>query len=435
MNEWAAKLLADPNKVLCRIEYLDSKTGIALNDVPVRTVSLRELALCPLDVLYSSTMPESKECSELEQRLVHHALKTRPSRPIEVPPDAGVRLLFDRDPIWPQEAIGFHEILEIARVARELMTGARAIESRDLTQPGAGGGVEDVELGDLRRRANKAVDDLTKARDALEPAPGDAAQLQDALLRLGSFDIRGAVPVVAGESSEDIRKLQAQAKIVVDEADRKLQNVDDAMRAFTAIASPTARVELDYHLGRLSAVFGRNFRILPLYEPQAEVVPDLKKALETRKNAKDAEPSSVIPWFQRIARIRAGAARLDRALMYAAAIGASDGLDFQVAQLPLPSSTQEVESWVGIPARSIPRGRLSLVAHTPTGLDLRQAPSGHKPVAGLLIDEWVEVVPNRRETTEYFPLRCSRRARSSGHPARGAPGSPEQAVGSWTCCS
>ena len=88
------------------------------------------------------------------------------------------------------------------------MTGARAIESRGSNQPGAGGGVEDVELGDSRRRANKAVDDLTKARDALEPAPGDAAQLQDALLRLGSFDIRGAVPVVAEKKLEDIRKLQ-----------------------------------------------------------------------------------------------------------------------------------------------------------------------------------------------------------------------------------
>jgi hypothetical protein len=40
-----------------------------------------------------------------------------------------------------------------------------------------------------------------------------------------------------------------------------------------------------------------------------------------------------------------------------------------------------------------PGGRLSIVAHAPVAIDTS------KPLAGLLVDEWVEVVPNPIETT------------------------------------
>jgi hypothetical protein len=52
--------------------------------------------------------------------------------------------------------------------------------------------------------------------------------------------------------------------------------------------------------------------------------------------------------------------------------------------------------WVGgvqAAGQSLPDGRLSLVLQMTDALDLAQ------PVAGLLIDEWVEIVPSARETT------------------------------------
>ena len=47
------------------------------------------------------------------------------------------------------------------------------------------------------------------------------------------------------------------------------------------------------------------------------------------------------------------------------------------------------------PDQAFPGGRLSLVAHTPLSPKRRF----DRPLAGLLIDEWVEVVPSRQETT------------------------------------
>ncbi|MGH6635649.1 MAG: hypothetical protein ACRED0_05770, partial [Gammaproteobacteria bacterium] len=100
----------------------------------------------------------------------------------------------------------------------------------------------------------------------------------------------------------------------------------------------------------------------------------------------------VITWFQRIARVREGAMRLDAALMYAEALGSAAGLDLTVVQLPY----QQGDRWAALPFpadKPLQGGRLSLVAHMPVALDLT------KRLAGLLIDEWVEVVPREHELT------------------------------------
>ena len=94
-----------------------------------------------------------------------------------------------------------------------------------------------------------------------------------------------------------------------------------------------------------------------------------------------------------MARVREGVARLDDALQYAEALSNGDALTLQVAQLP----QRDGDRWVGLPAKPgtpIPPGRLSLIVHMPESIDFTQP-----ALAGLLIDEWVEVVPNATETT------------------------------------
>ena len=98
---------------------------------------------------------------------------------------------------------------------------------------------------------------------------------------------------------------------------------------------------------------------------------------------------AVITFHQRMARVRENVARLDDALQYAEAVGAGDRLTLQVAQLPFEAGAL----WIGLPRRPDRSGRLSLIAHSPEPLDLDKA------IAGLMVDEWVEVVPAAEETT------------------------------------
>ena len=56
----------------------------------------------------------------------------------------------------------------------------------------------------------------------------------------------------------------------------------------------------------------------------------------------------------------------------------------------------EDDRWVGLPleaGKSLPGGKLSIAVQSAEKFDVRQ------PLAGVLIDEWVEVVPSTTETT------------------------------------
>ena len=67
-------------------------------------------------------------------------------------------------------------------------------------------------------------------------------------------------------------------------------------------------------------------------------------------------------------------------------------LNLTIAQLPYDAD----DRWVGLPleaGKSLPGGKLSLAVQSAAPVDVRQ------PLAGLLIDEWVEVVPSATETT------------------------------------
>jgi hypothetical protein len=141
---------------------------------------------------------------------------------------------------------------------------------------------------------------------------------------------------------------------------------------------------------RLRAVFGSGFVVLPRF--LAGDGAPLKASLLASDALLGGDPLTVLPWFARMQRVREGLARLGASLHLAEATGAGDRVDFAVAQLPHAPG----DRWVGL-AQTSPEafgtGKLSLVVHTAGTVDVTAA------MAGLLIDEWVEIVPSRSETT------------------------------------
>jgi len=105
--------------------------------------------------------------------------------------------------------------------------------------------------------------------------------------------------------------------------------------------------------------------------------------------AKAVASSTLVPgsWLRRIARVRDGARRLVAALTYAEALETGATLAVRVGQLP----AREGDAWAPLARQTA--ARLSLVAHMPSTLQFSAA------VAGLVVDEWVEVVPSPTEVT------------------------------------
>jgi hypothetical protein len=104
------------------------------------------------------------------------------------------------------------------------------------------------------------------------------------------------------------------------------------------------------------------------------------------------DPLAAHTWLTRCARVRDAVGRLNAPVCGAEVLGNTEKLNLTVAQLPFSVT----DRWVGLPpeaGKAIPAGKLSLVIQSPVPVDPTQ------PMCGLLVDEWVEEVPNARETT------------------------------------
>jgi hypothetical protein len=187
---------------------------------------------------------------------------------------------------------------------------------------------------------------------------------------LSRFGIAGSTP----QPLADDETLLVQGAAVANEAARRVQRAK-------ALIEPAQR---------LRAIFGESFLPLPRFTlPPAS---GLAQSLAATESLQGGSALAVYPWFQQMQRVREPLARLGAALHAAEAVGAGARMQLAVAQIPhVPG-----ERWAGLPADGsgeIPAGRVSLIVHADAALDLAQ------PLAGIVIDEWVEVVPAAAETT------------------------------------
>jgi len=143
-------------------------------------------------------------------------------------------------------------------------------------------------------------------------------------------------------------------------------------------------------LDRLRTIFGGAFVVLPLFSPSNAT--ELQQALANSETIQDGDSLNAITWFQRAARVREGVARLNSSLAYAESLQTGERLNLRVAQLPFAAN----DRWVALPLQpgtALSASRFSLVVQAAETLDITQ------PLAGVLIDDWVELVPNSSETT------------------------------------
>ncbi len=378
LNRWAAGLLGSPTRVRCRATWTGAQ-GQPVVDAQgrpvVSTLTLDRLALSPLDVVYLAERAAEPQLPELDQRLAVAFVAARLAGGLPgVPAGAVPHPDLGRDANWPPGVLSVEELAELARAVRALLASARAADSADLAAPESA--PSSTADSDLAARAQVAEGDLATLQTRWPPAGATAAALRDALLKASFFGIPGAVPQsLEGEAPEDRALLSTQADSVKAEIGRRLAAAGDAGARYA---------------DRLRAVFGQDFLALPHFT--AANGTDLVTALGAGRSLQGGDPLAVVTWFARAARVRQGAARLHATLRNAEATVAGDGVRFTLGQLPYNAG----DRWVGLPFTPPQRpagSRVSLVVHPSGTLD----PGG--TLAGLLVDEWVEVLPSPAETT------------------------------------
>ena len=366
LNAWAAALLGDPALVRIRARFVNADGSSPANV----EIGLQQLALAPVDLLsFPETAGIAGELADRIRRVVQLA------RPASVPADAQIELVPDRDPAWTTKTIGLTEWLGLLQGITRMTGGARAIEPADLVLQGDPPGA--IDTAELQSRADAAETQLRAALAALSTATNQ----DGALLGAAAFGVTGAVPAL------DPSVWPAQIAAASAELSARAQALDNLAAGFVRGAA-SADSPRDHDVARLQAIFGTSFAVLPVLAPG--LAANWPQLWANSLSLQGGDALASIRWMQRASRVRAGAARMDTALMFAEALAGRPLLQLQVAQLP-PAAT---DRWVALDAPAGPApSRLSLVAFSPTPF------AAGAPVAGLMVDEWVEVWPSTEQIT------------------------------------
>ena len=391
VNAFAARLLGPPANVRCVVERLDAPPGEV---VAPKEITLAELRLAPLDFIYAVEGGGPSQRSEIEERILYAITR----KPDGFPSGAALRINPGRQAGWGPNDLSYGEFADVLRAARGLITGARALDAVDLNLPErtqASG----VDLAELEARADRAEESLRQAHQSLQallnaPTTASLESLRTAMLQLAGFGIASAVPLSAtGDTPAERDVLLTQAGSIAKEASVRIEQLT-GLSALGPSATPDEG--RDRQVERMRTAFGKAFVVLPRFA--AGNTDELAKAFGDSNKVQDNDPLAVVTWFQRSSRVRDGIARLAASLRYAEALNTGENLKLTVGQLPHKPDEpgQPPDRWVGLPLKAgqqIAGGRLSLVMQASGAVDPQQ------PLAGLLIDEWVEIIPNAKETT------------------------------------
>ncbi len=392
LNAWVRAQLGDAMHVRCTVERLDDVTGgvaetarFALNDVP----------MSPLDfVYYTQPAGQSSQGNAspgmAEQLVLYHARRMTNG----FGADANLRLQHARPTDLAAGETTLFDVLEQARAIRRLLEQARGLRPEDITPPDRSS-TATINLADLEARVGQYENSFNAAHVLLAGLVANAAttlaeSTRTAMLSLGMFGIPQAVPNIAADDTPEIRAALAQQAAAMLKISQARLDKGAALRAQPAATDPRARC--DQLIERARAVYGDEFVCLPAFTCNATTAAELNKALAASTAQQGGDSLAVHGWFTRASRVRDLLARLGACMQGAEVLASGTRLGLSVAQLPFDAA----ERWVGLPplaTKDLPPSKLSLVVQPLTAINATL------PLSGLFIDEWVEVVPNQKETT------------------------------------
>jgi hypothetical protein len=391
LDRWLRQMLGDLGRVRYGAQFLDATGAVVLERTGLR---LGELRTSHLDLLQLAAAAPSGGPSDLERLLEYRLRRGAPDR---IPPDAPLRLVVDRAPNLAPDLLGLREFREVLRAFRDALASARQLDGRQLA-PAADEVPPALDPDELRDRADAAATALRRTGERLAEAATTAAgggvealdDLRDRLEDLVYLGFPDAVPVVPRGADPDVgRRLIDQAQAVLQAVALRVSGVD-ALESDVDRAAADAEDQVAHDRRRLAKIFGTAFLALPRLQPVNRI--ELAAALRRSDEVQGGDPLQALSWLQAAGRVRAGAGCLLGALTYAAALQRPDALTLRVAQLP----TAPDGRWVAlptVPGATLPAGVLSLVAHLPRPF------RPEAPLSGLVVDEWVELVPAAETTT------------------------------------
>jgi len=120
LNQWLASILPALSDVFCQVEYFDHTAAAQVN----RNVALQDLQLQPIDVIYLLRTENEQAMSELDDRILRHAVNT-----FAVRPDAEIKIKYIGKPAGK---ISLFELAPLVTSLRSLVLRSRPLRASDI---------------------------------------------------------------------------------------------------------------------------------------------------------------------------------------------------------------------------------------------------------------------------------------------------------------
>ena len=379
LDAWAAAMLGPAVGVEVVVAELDARG----DEVGRHRVALADLGLSALDLVWISG--DAGVTTELAQR----AFAASPAGRTGAVP-VGLRLVLEAPTDRAARDVG--DLLEVAGALRRLVAGARPLDGADL-QPAHADPDRRVDLDELESRIDAAQRALAAVRDDLgglldDPAPA-VGPVRRALAAAAGFGIAAGLAPIAGADADPAPPGSAgfvSASAVFADATRRLA---DAERERPAPDDEPEAARRDRLVRRVRGVFGPGFVAVAVF--RAGTAADLVAGHRSPALLAD-DPLAPYTWMTRLERVRPALERLTTPYGLAEALGTVRGLDLAVAHVPHAGE----RPWIGVTLTEVDGigadGLASIVLQGADGVDLTA------PLAGLLVDEWTEMVPSSTET-------------------------------------
>lgn len=391
LNAWVAQLVGSPSAVTATVTYLDGAGKPIGNPV---TVALDDLRLAPLDVLaLADAVAQPNQGSVLDQQIIAAALGGPRPPPVSTP--ASFSIKYD-----VTTGRSFPEVLEVLGTAAKVISGGRALGLADLVTP-----------AEIAQALNEPEAEPIGGTNAQEfYGRGQAARTaligaRDALTNVTVAGVRAALAqaarIVPMSAFPDPRvadaALPGTATAVLAELNRRFATLPQPLDPQVVPTRPSAEL-LDHGKQTIEGVFGPEFRALPDLDPPR--APELHLALQARDTLVAGDDAAPDKYLQQIVRSRDRLGRWRKLNIYAR-LAPLPRPRVDVVQLPFVPG----EKWLGVGfdiPPNFPEQLKNLPEEGRTGvllLNYATALNALVPWNGLVIDDWIEVIPNQVEET------------------------------------
>ena len=424
----AERIIAGRRPKYTRISDMEDVSGIDTNTVDeirrfvtTGVISLDELGISAIDVLYLSSVPPVGEETEIEQRIryfvrAEYGLKH----------DTQVNINLSR---LSEFVYGIGEAFELGRQILDTLGTGSLLQPGSLCIPSEADSASftSVDVSDLELRVSTAHTELAGIIAALEKPIGDGTgdtskpeQIVDALFEASQYGVSGAIPPGPDDPDLEMRRQNVLAELnkrvnecqkLQQEAATLKEDAQDETAQDRQIAAMFANA-VNALVNAMKALFGRSFVVLPTFVPHnpEENPEELGQALAQDDLLAGLGEHRVRLWLQQAALVHPPLRQLeDTLIMTEAWRQPTDRADepaftLRVAQLPF----NEDSKWLALNDDergsrinadiTTDRGVLSLVMAVAGNQTMPISDTGSSAgvvrFAGLLLHQWDELIPS-----------------------------------------